>query len=346
MAKSSRRALQESTLSIPAPFEAAPTALQPLFDCFDPSHVYITHIDKHPAAFKRRIFYVPLAINTVLAALLLWRLYAAYPFYTDILLSFVGNPNDTTIYYSTTPWGELVRKVLWRMLTFLFDWMLAVVLVPWPWTFFCDSAGSPVLWRILTGFRDEEVYVRQSRGWDAEDLLGEAEGSSGKAGGESPFFKTRILPAVDATRLREKTGYMLMDKDFDLDFGAMVTAAQLVDKKILSLADFRTSVYVYVKHKTEGRWAVWNCGRLDDGSETEARKKVLYFRDRLTAMGKETLFFKWVELVQFESSAPGGFTKERQAATAEKVEKLFADEGVDFGQFTEGSGRYTDDEDH
>ena len=327
-----------TSAAIPVPFEAATAALAPLLDTLDRDVVYITHIDKHPAFFKRRIFFVPVGLNTVLAALLLWRAYAAYPTYCNILLSFFGSPNETTIYYATTPWGALVRKVVWRMVVFLFDWLLFTIVGPWPWTFFLDSAGSPVMWRINAGFRDNEVYVRQSRGWGAEDLLGEADGSSGKAGGDSPFFKTRILPAVDATRLREKTGYLLMDGDFDLDFGAMIIATQLVDKKTVPLDELRTSVFVWVGSDTTGQWAVWSCGRLDEGAETEARQKIVLFKDRLTALGKESLFFKWVELVQFESSAPEGFTMERQAATADKAKKLFEDEGIDFDTFIRDIG--------
>ncbi|KAF2687179.1 hypothetical protein K458DRAFT_296066 [Lentithecium fluviatile CBS 122367] len=324
--------------TIPEPFEAAPATLAPLLETFDHDTVYITHIDKHPASFKRRIFFVPVGLNTVLAALLLWRAYAAYPVYCNILLSFFGKPNETTIYYATTPWGKLIKQVVWRMAVFLFDWLLFTIVGPWPWSFFFESGGNPLMWRINVGFRDEEVYVRQSRGWGAKDLLGEAEGSSGKAGGDSPFFKTRILPAVDMTRLREKTGYLLMDGNFDLDFGSMIVATQLIDKKMISAKDFGTSVFVWAGSDTKGQWAVWNCGRLDDGAETEARHKIMLFKDRLTALGKESLFFKWVELVQFESSAPEGFTMERQTVTAEKAKKLFEDEGIDFDTFIRGIG--------
>lgn len=53
-------------------------------------------------------------------------------------------------------------------------------------------------------------------------------------------------------------------------------------------------------------------------------------QDRLASMGKEGLFFRMIELVQYEGSTPGGFSPERQQSTLEKVEKLFADNGVDF----------------
>lgn len=326
------------TPAIPEPFTPADAALAPLLSTFDKNSVYITHIDNHPSWFKRRIFFVPVTINLVLALLLLWRAYAIFPLYWALTISLLGNPNETTIYWATTPWGKLSWLMVKRMGTFLFDWMLFKIVGPWPWTFFFESPGNPVSWRLKIGFRDDEVYVRESRGWGAKDLLGAAEGASGKAGGESPFFKTRILPAVEPQRLTEKTGYLLMDKDFDLDFAGMINATQLLDKKEITKDLLRKSVFVWVGKEESGQWTVWDCWKLDEGSETEARQKIMLFKDRLTAMGKESLFFKWVELVQFESNAPGGFTYERQTATAEKAKKLFQDEGIDFDQFIKEIG--------
>jgi hypothetical protein len=54
------------------------------------------------------------------------------------------------------------------------------------------------------------------------------------------------------------------------------------------------------------------------------------FRDALTALGKEDLFFRWVEMIQFETSQPGGFTHEKQVVAAQKIRDLFTSNGVDF----------------
>ena len=56
-------------------------------------------------------------------------------------------------------------------------------------------------------------------------------------------------------------------------------------------------------------------------------------KDTLTALGKENLFFRWVEMVQFESSAEGGFTAERQQQAVRKAKELFEGQGVDFEEF-------------
>ncbi|KAF2852988.1 hypothetical protein T440DRAFT_466552 [Plenodomus tracheiphilus IPT5] len=340
--KGKQRALATKPVArpIPAPFTPAPKELSTLLSIFDPSAVYIIHTDSLPAAHKKSIFIVPVLLNLFFTIILLWRAYFAVPHYWAIIMSFLGNPNETTIRYDSTPWGALVWKVVKRMLLFLGDFMLFRIVGPWPWTFFAESPGNPVSWRWNVGFRDEEVYVRQSRGWGAVDLLGAAEGASGKAGEDSPFFKTRILPAVDKERLRQKTGYLLMDGNFDLDFYGMMAATQLLDRKDITMEHLKKSVFVCVvdKEGEEGQWVMWDCSKLDQGSETEARDKVILFKDKLTEMGKESLFFKWVELIQYESNAPGGFTHERQIAAAEKAKKMFADQGVDFEEFSRELG--------
>lgn len=321
---------------IPPPFSAAPSELSTLLSTFDIASVYIIHTDTLPAAHKKSIFLVPVLLNLFFVLILAWRAYHALPHYWAIILSFLGNPNDTTIRYDSTPWGMLMGKVVKRMLLFLADFLLFRIVGPWPWSFFAETPGNPIAWRWNVGFRDEEICVRQSRGWGAADLLGAAEGASGKAGEESPFFKTRILPALEKTRLRQKTGYMLMDASFDLDFYGMIAATQLLDRKRIPIGFLRKSVFVYISSEEggSGEWAMWDCSPLDQGSESEARDKVILFKERLTEMGKESLFFKWVELIQYESNAPGGFTPERQVAAAEKVKRMFADQGVDFEEFS------------
>jgi hypothetical protein len=338
MPKPAKRTKEAPSASIPAPFTAAPTELLPLLSPLDHDTVYIAHVDRHPGWFKRRVFFVPVGLNLVIAILLLWRAYVKIPWYWLLVMSFLGNPNETTIFAANHSYGELIGKVIRRTLVFAVDWVLLWIIGPWPYSFFFERPGNPVLWRLKTGFRDEEIYIRQSRGWGAKDLLGEAEGSTGRAGVDSPFFKTRILPAIDSGRLGTKTGYMLMDKDFDLDFAAMIRATQLVDKKDISMNSLRKTVFVWVGSEEAGQWAMWDCWKLDEGSETEAREKIILFKDRLTAMGKENLFFKWVELVQYESNSPEGFTQERQIATAEKAKRLFEEQGVDFEAFIKEIG--------
>lgn len=336
--KAKQRAVKAPKTTIPEPFVAAPAELTDLLYTFSRDTVYVTHIDTHPAWFKKRIYSVPVVLNLAISAFLLWRAWYILPYYWAILLSVLGNANETTIYWVDTTWRTLLWSISKRMVSFLVDFMLFRIVGPWPWSFFLEMPGNPIWWRWTVGFREEEVYIRQSRGWGAEDLLGAAEGSTGKAGAESPFFKTRILPAVDPQRLREKTGYLLMDSDFDLDFYGMIAATQLLDRKTITSSVLRRAVFVYVGDLTSpienGQWAMWDCSDPEVDPETEARDKLMQFKDKLTAMGKESLFFKWVELIQYESNTPGGFTQQRQEEAAEKTKRMFEAEGVDWEAFS------------
>lgn len=60
---------------------------------------------------------------------------------------------------------------------------------------------------------------------------------------------------------------------------------------------------------------------------------MLKFKDKLTAIGHEDLFYRWVELVQYESTMPGGFTEGRQATAMREARRMFTEAGVDFAKF-------------
>jgi len=325
--------------SIPPPFHAAPAPLAPLLATLDPHLVYIAHVDAHPAWFKRRIFAVPVLLNLCIASLLAWRAVAVLPWYYGLLVSVVAPGRGAG---PPAAWPELAWTVVTRAAVFLLDYVLVAIVGPWPASFFAERPANPVVWRWTLGFLDREVVVRQSRGWGARELLGGT-----KTGAESPFFKTRLLPAVDDERLRAKTGYLLMDRDFDLDFKGTLDAHALLKQEKLTLRDLHMRVFVFAGDESDGLWLVWDVEERPDeelsseGTE-EGRRKILAFKDKLTAMGKEELFFKWVELVQEETSKPGGFTKERQFEAGLKVQALFEEYGVSFGEFAKDAGMTED----
>lgn len=316
----------------PAPFTTAPSSLTPFTSLLDPSKVYITHIDRFPAAFKKQIFSVPVVLNLVIALGLLWRAYAIIPWYGQVLNLFVGNPSalrveDTSAY---TRLG-LVWLVARRSLNFMLDFLLVRFVAAWPWSFFFEQPCSPVLWRWRVGYRDVEIVVRESRGWGGKELL---EGN--KRGEESPFYKTRILPAVERRWVREKSGYMMMNADWDLDFYAMTEAHRFVDSEQLAIKDFEKTV---LAHREGMGWVVWRVHELDkSGDEEEQRKKIMKLKDKLTAMGKESLFFRWIEIVQYESNKPGDFDATRQVETMQKIKQEFEKHGVDFEKLVEEVG--------
>lgn len=118
-------------------------------------------------------------------------------------------------------------------------------------TFFLERPANPVTWRWKVRFQPQEMVVRVCRNWTAVDLM---EGT--KKGGESPFFKTRILPATDG-KFMEKTAYLMMDGSWDLDFGLMQDAHVLLKEEKLNADDLDRYVLV---HQDRGGWLAWKFG--------------------------------------------------------------------------------------
>jgi len=339
----------DRTKELPAPFSLASKNLTPFFGTLDKSKVYIVHLDTLPSEFKRKIFAVPILMNLVIAALLLWRAYATYPTYLDMLFAVLGqNTNAVVTDADSKPWLGLMYIVLRRTLTILIDFVLVRFILPWPVSFFFEAPANPISWRRNVPFQNTEIIVRASRKWGTEDLN---EGVS--QGEQNPFFRVRIMPAIDKTYVREKTGYLMMGKDWDLDFASMILAHRLVKEGKMTLDDFQKTVLV---HSEDNGWMYWPVHHLDEGSEDEARKKILAFKvsfnfvaqfytadvdklqDRLTMLGKENVFFRWIELIQYETTQPGGFTPKRQADAVKKARQLFEEQGIDFEEFLASVG--------
>lgn len=403
-----KRTPVSETLTLPPPFRPLPAILQPFADeHLSPPHVYVVHVDDapaHDAAFKRRIFLVPVLLNLSVAALFVWRAWAVAPWYWALIKSGIGGEiNETTVIgVSDMSWRETSWIIARRAATMALDLALATFLWPWPLDFVLGRRwlqfgtadgpkkgrsmldddgwhGSPVLWRRAVGFRDREVVVRRSRGvWEREAILGPLLDSKASSTGppedeadfdetSTPLFlrndsddktKQRVLgarrrllttvaKATDPLILRNKTGYLLMDGEWDLDWAAMVSATRLVDSHEVALDAFRAVVFVWAGEALGG-WVSVDLKLLRgesptrgdgqtgfDSSEAERRDQVFAFRDALAAIGKEDLFFRWIEVVQFEATRPGGGmnTPERQAEVAAKVRELFSNEGVDFDTF-------------
>ncbi|KAK0725313.1 hypothetical protein B0H67DRAFT_482084 [Lasiosphaeris hirsuta] len=317
-----------SPTALQKPFQPAPVSLAPFYTSLSKKHVYIVHIDPRPVAFKRKIFLVPSVMNIFIALLFVWRAWYILPYYLELLASTLGYPNATTLRAADLSYGELIGVILRRGFTFLLDFVLVVFVWPWPAEFVIGgttTSGSPVGWRWAVGFREREVYVRRSRKWDRE--IGDVATAAAEGTGNRAEFWERVRTATTPMLLQQKTGYLLMDGFWDLDWNAMVLATKLADDKIFSLDELETVVLLYSKQHG------WVCIDQSEGvsaKEDERRKQVFAFRDALASMGKEDLFFRWIEIVQYETSQPGGFGGEKQVAVAEQIRELFRAGGVDF----------------
>jgi hypothetical protein len=301
--------------------------------------VYITHFDRHPTAFKKQIFAIPVLLNFAILMGLIWRMYIVIPWYFSLLVTFSQGP----MLVEQTFNRYVALAILRRVLTFIIDYFLVTIVGKWPVSFFMEQPENPMSWRLKSGFKASEVIVRVSRSWGRDDIMGGA-----KKGAESPFFKTRLLPALVPEKM-QKTGYLLMDGSWDLDFGAMVQATKLLDKSAVKEEQLDRKIFAWVGDEQRGQWAVWDekgfaqetaehVEELEEASNTDHREKLYTIQHKLQQMGKEELFYKWVELIQYESTRPGGFTQERQLEAGMKVQALFEEYGVDFEEFEKAVG--------
>jgi hypothetical protein len=202
--------------------------------------------------------------------------------------------------------------------------MLYVFVWPWPYEFaFGWQHANPVAWRWNIGFRNKEIIARRSRGWDKalKDVINDKNSKE--------LFMAAVGVATSSMLMQEKTGYLLMNKQWNLDWGVMIDASTMVDKKMAALEAFTLVVLV---HHADFGWMAVDHKLGESIEEDDRRRQVLLFKDALLAIGKEDLFFRWIEVVQFEASQPGGFSAERQEIVAQQVRDLFQNEGVDFDQ--------------
>lgn len=306
----------------PAPFKRPPEVLEPFISTLSQKHVYIAHVDSKPIEHKRKVFLVPVAMNVCVAIFFVIRMYWVLPWYSKLATSALGHPNETTFPAKDATWSQGGWAVARRFLTFLIDFVLFVFVWPWPVEFVAGRAhGNPTQWRWRVGFREKEIYVRRSREWDTtlKDIFKDKDSRTILLG----YVGQATSPMVQ----EQKTGYLLMNGQWDLDWAAMVYAHSMVDKKDIALEAFRSLVLVH--HKDFG-WLCHDTSVGTNASEDERRRQVFAFRDALTAMGKEDLFYRWVEIVQFEATQPGGFGPEKQEVAAKRIKDLFGGEGIDF----------------
>ena len=316
-----------TTLNPPKPFARPSPKLEEFLSKLSKQHVYITHIDTKPRDFKQKIFMVPVLMNVLICAGILWRIRKIGPFYMKICFSLMGKHNDMTIDTTTLPSNEILYEILQRMLIFMVDLLLYVFIWPWPRDFFAGRLiGNPIAWRFGVGFRDKEIIVRRSRNWDR--AIGNV--LDAESNGTQLMF-SYVQQAVNPMWMNEKTGYLMLNKEWDLDWKSMVMATKLADRNKMELDDFRTTILVH--HAELGWIAVESAEPGHSLAEEESRRKIVAFKDELTALGRENLFFKWIELIQFESSGPGGFSRARQQETRAKAKSMFEAQGVDFEKF-------------
>ena len=311
----------------PEPYALPPDSLKPFLQTLNPSHLYIVHVDRHPIALKQRHFFVPALVNLLVAAFIVFRAQLIFPWYLQLLKAVIDPQHPLRVGTAGAESGVALRELASRVGVFVLDFVLVRYAVPWPYDFFFRPGDSPTHWRTRVGFQAAEIAVRKSRSWwdkklPADWLEDNPEGAK--------VYAERIMPSVDPRRRRERSAYTLQNASWELDYRAMVEAHELVADKAMALADFESTVVV---HSEEHGWLVWELHKLDAEDASPGREKILELQEKLKDMGKEDLFFRWVEILQYETRQPGGFTDERQAKAMHETRTLFQAHGIDFDQF-------------
>lgn len=313
------------------PFSKAPAALRPFLEPLSPQEVYLIHIDTSPPDLKKQTFIVPAIINVVIVAIFALRIYMVRNPSPAMIATVIGLTSSAAVDTSRLSSAETSSLIIRRTFSLMIDYFLITVFLSWPIRFI----RGPVQWRRRIGFQGREIIVRRSQRTLSQTL------ERNRWIRDNDEARDKIVAAITPDRIR-KTGYLLVDADWDLDYDAMIKAHEMVDPARkddrVALSEFRTAVLV---NTDADGWLIW---RVEDEDTAEARKRsaqsdqILAFKDKLTAMGKEDLFFRWVELIQYESTQPGGFTPERQRSAMLQAKELFERENVDFARFWQEVG--------
>lgn len=229
---------------------------------------------------------------------------------------------------------------------FFFDFALYRFVATWPLDFFrWGQPLGPAIWRWKIGYKAREVVVRRSRRWGEQIFVGENNDEAvlgeGKIGGK--VYKERVLPGIDAAWVRGRTGMSMLDRNWDLWYQGMADAQMLIEKDQVKLEDFNSRMVAV--HESKRGWLMWKCDNDEphDGNNNNA-EKIKKIKTRLDIMGKEGLFWKWIELVQFETEMndDNNPVKEVRERLRRKGRDLFAGEGVDFDDFWKEIGDLED----
>ncbi|KAI8676510.1 hypothetical protein LRP88_10482 [Fusarium phalaenopsidis] len=308
----------------PSPFKQPPEVLEPFISSLSEKHVYITHVDSKPAELKRKIFMVPVGMNIVVVLLFVLRMYWIVPWYWKLIMTGLGHDNETTLNTADSTWSEISWEIGRRAFTMMVDFILLIFVWPWPVEFVAGQArGNPCQWRWQVGFRAKEIYVRRSREWDQviKDLFADEDSQK--------ILFAYIQQATSPMLQEQKTGYLLMNGQWDLDWARMILAHRMVDKKEIALDAFKNVVLV---HHPDFGWMSYDPRGPAASSEDERRRQVFAFRDALVELGKEDLFYRWIEIVQYEATQPGGFGPEKQEAAAKRIRELFEAQNINFDE--------------
>ncbi|KAJ8607730.1 hypothetical protein MRB53_040118 [Persea americana] len=104
----------------------------------------------------------------------------------------------------------------------------------------------------------------------------------------------------------------------------------------VEVSGFRDDGFLSIR-RAWGGWLGSFEERDQAAKEDDARRRIVTFKDVLTAMGKEGLFFRWIELLQYESSPAWGLHACEEGEDHGEGKGAAAGSGGDFEESCRGS---------
>lgn len=337
-----------STTFPPSPFQLAPQAVLPLADRLPKDHVFLVHLEDTPPDLRRHTFLVPILLNLFITVGLCARLIYAAPVYLEQLITIFGYETKWTVHPKTLGWLDLIGILGERTILLATDYVLFGLLGRWPWEFlFGDRYGRYVGaagWKWNVGFsRRPEPIVRRGRKWDVPIFASEKER---KKQGKPEKFWTKeeelLIYTNGSEGLRKintsKNALSLLDRDWDLDYCAMVDATELLDKGSIKSNDLDHVILV----PWNGRWYCWYphstgasimaevSGQQDD--------KLEKFKKTLVELGCEDVFYRWIEIIQYETNQPGALSAKKKQEAEQELRRMLRDRKKDDESFMKSIG--------
>lgn len=324
-------AKQKSTYPEPVdPFQVVLPELERICDILDKDKIYISHIDETPIDLKRRVFMVPVWMNAFFALGLLVRLYYAIPFYCSFIISYFGRQGDPWIEADKLQWLEFMSLVISRLAIVAFDMFLSTKVISWPVAFCFGAPASPVNWRMAVGFQEKEIIIRRSRSFH-EDF------KSSRTTNDLLTVKIFATEALDNQSIQKTAYTMIADKRWDLDFAAMIEAHEVLAKsKGLSISWLDRKVLAH--NSRDDRWQIWHLDGKSQEMPLPEHDNVARLEKYLRQKRRETLFYRYIELVQYETSLSDANTHKRRHAMIQQLEEEFAKAQLNFKTVVEDIG--------
>lgn len=344
----STASLAPSAAFPPAPFELAPQSILPLADCLPKDHIFVIHSEDTPSALRRQAFLVPVLLNLIITALLCLRLIYAVPVYLEQMITILGYETQWTVRPKTLSWLDLFGILAQRTLLLSLDYVIFGFIGRWPWEFlFGDRHGryvGGVGWKWHVGFnRALEPVVRRGRKWDVPILATEKERKKQRKPEKSWSKEEELLVYTKCSEaLRKintsKNALSLLDRDWDLDYCAMVDATELLDQGSIKIADLDHVVLV----PWNGRWFCWYPHRTTDTGVTPAAAEqdaqLERFKKLLIELGCEDVFYRWIEIIQYETNQPGAMTSKKKHEAEQELRRMLRDRKRDDEAFVASIG--------